>query len=157
MTIQVKKQQYAKGRRASLAGEFGEDYDVSGGAMLSLEQKFIRLLELEIESMHDEVELILQTLDQRLARHEITDYVRNENGAILRNELLGLESFVRESFAPQIEEDACLDDVVRQVRESLRARCSERGYVPALFHLIDRRIEKIRAYLDTARSPVASS
>jgi len=139
-----------------------------GGAMISTYRKFIRLLQLEVESLHDEIEIILSSLDRRLADHEITDYVRNENCAILRNELLGLEDFLRSTFmtdgraalrdagtlndasldAASLDE-ASVDEVAERVRGYLRRRLAERDYVPALYALIDRRIDKIVAYLKT--------
>lgn len=121
--------------------------------MVSTYQKFIRLLQLEIESMHDEIEILLTSLDRRLADHEITDYVRNENAAVLRNELLGLEDCLRTTFDTEGREDATVDEIASEVRACIRQRIEARGYVPALGELIDRRIEKIAAYF---RSPVAS-
>jgi len=131
--------------------------------MISTHRKFIRLLQLEVESLHDEIEIILSSLDRRLADHEITDYVRNENCAILRNELLGLEDFLHSTF---MVDEATLDEasvqgasvqeVAEQVRGYLRRRLAERDYVPALYGLIDRRIDKIVAYLE-APERVASS
>ena len=115
--------------------------------MVSTYRKFIRLLQLEVESLHDEIEIILATLDRRLADHEITDYVRNENCAILRNELLGLEDFLRTEFTLEVRDDASLDEIVAEVKAYLRRRLEERQYVPALYELVNRRIEKIVAYL----------
>ena len=40
--------------------------------MITTYDKFTRLLQIEIESLHDEIELILKSLDQRLAER---DYV----------------------------------------------------------------------------------
>lgn len=139
--------------------------------MISTYRKFIRLLQLEVESLHDEIEIILSSLDRRLADHEITDYVRNENCAILRNELLGLEDFLHSAFmsdagtalrdgerldrssrdeAPLDEtlvDESSVDEVAGQIRGYLRRRLAERDYVPALYGLIDRRVDKIVAYL----------
>ncbi|MFW5743025.1 MAG: hypothetical protein ACOCW3_03960 [Spirochaetota bacterium] len=115
--------------------------------MISTYEKFMRLLRLEIESLHDEIEIILKSLDERLANHEITDYVHNENGAILRNELLGLEDFLKAEFDVSERGEATLDEVANEVRAYLRKRVYEREYVPALYDLVDRRIEKIMTYL----------
>lgn len=122
--------------------------------MVSTYRKFKCLLLLEIESLRDEVQLILESLDLRLERHEITDYVRNENGAILRNELLGLEDFLRNQIDLAERDDATLDEVVAEVRAYLRKRLVDRDYVPALYELLNRRISKIVAYLS---EPVSAS
>jgi hypothetical protein len=115
--------------------------------MVSTHQKFMRLLQLEIESLHDEIEIILQSLDHRLEKHEITDYVRNENGAILRNELLGIEDVLRCKLDVAERDDATLDEIVAEARSCLRKRLIDRGYVPALYELVNRRIDKIVSYL----------
>ena len=122
--------------------------------MVSPHHKFIRLLQLEIESMHDEIELIMKSLDERLAKHEITEFVRNENCAVLRNELLGLEDFLRTEFSFDERSDISLGELVKEVRAYLRRRLSERQYVPALYELVSRRIDKIVAYLEES-NPVS--
>ena len=116
--------------------------------MITTYEKFIRLLRIEIESLHDEVELILKSLDQRLAAHEITDYVRNENAAILRNELMGLEDFL-ETVGKEECEGATLEECVDTVKSYLRRRLKERDYVPFLYELLERRIERVVDYLQT--------
>ncbi len=117
--------------------------------MISTYDKFVRLLELEIESLHDELEIIVRTLDERLANHEITEYVRRENQAVLRNELLGLEDFVRTRFGVSERAGATLDEMSSEVKSYLRRRLTEREYVPALYELVSRRVDKIVAYLKT--------
>lgn len=124
--------------------------------MISTYDKFVRLLQLEIESLHDEIELIVASLDRRLERREITDYVRNENVAILRNELLGLEDFLRTEFATSDRGELSLDEVVIEVQEYLRRRIADRGYVPALYELVRLRIRKIVDYLRST-SPASAS
>ena len=123
--------------------------------MVSLYGKFTRLLELEVESLHDELEMMLDTLDERCANHEITDYVRNENSAVLRNELMGLEDFLRARLGPAGEsaDKTSLEEIAEEAREFLRARMRARDYVPALYDLVSRRIDKIVSYL---RLPGAS-
>ncbi|MFP4114054.1 MAG: hypothetical protein ACOC2Y_04500 [Spirochaetota bacterium] len=121
--------------------------------MISTYGKFVRLLKLEIESLHDEVEIILQSLDARLANHEITDYVRNENGAVLRNELLGLEDILCTELDLEDRDQASVDEIAEAARACIKRRMKERDYVPALYDLVDGRIAKIVTYL---RSPVAA-
>ena len=120
--------------------------------MISLYEKFRRLLLLEIESLHDELELILTALDDRLARHEITEYVRNENVAVLRNELLGLEDFLRDTFDPGAEDGASLEEIVDRTRAYLRRRMNDHEYVPAIYELVNGRIAKIVRYLESTAS-----
>lgn len=123
--------------------------------MVSTQRKFVRLLQLEIESLHDEIEIILRSLDQRRAKHEITDYVRNENYSVLKNELLGLEDFLRTEFIFEGREDASLEEIAEEVKAYLRRRLVEREYVPAVYELVSRRIEKIVSYLRSTTPAVS--
>lgn len=115
--------------------------------MVTRYRRFLRLLELEIESLHDEIEVILGSLDERLAKHEITEYVRNENCAVLRNELLGLDDCLRARFEERA--DATVDEIAAEVKSCVRQRLIDHEYVPALFGLVSRRIDKIAAYLSS--------
>ena len=47
--------------------------------MTALCRKFSKFLMIELESLEEELEILVRALDQRLKDHEITDYVRNEN------------------------------------------------------------------------------
>ena len=115
--------------------------------MISIRRKFMSLLSLEMESLHDELKLILETLDRRLANHEITEYVRNENYATLMNEIIGLEHCMRRAPEFSSDEDAGLDEIAEQAKRCLKARFSECGYVDALYALVSGRIDKICSYL----------
>ena len=121
--------------------------------MTSLKQKFARLLSLELESLHDERELIVENMDHRLERHEITDYVRNENYAILKNEIIGLERFLVGVEIPLDTDVDSIDEIAMKARAYIRERLAERGYVAALSELVNLRIDKICAYLKLDRSP----
>lgn len=116
--------------------------------MISIAHKFLRLLALEVESMHDELDMLVASLDDRLARAEISDYVRNENFVVLRNEVLGLEDCLRGIGPLEGCEVESLDDAVALARRTLHDRIRAHGYVPAVGRLIDSRLDKIVRYLE---------
>jgi hypothetical protein len=111
-------------------------------------RKFEKLLIIELESLEEELELLVLTLDKRLADHEITDYVRNENCAVLRNEILGLRNFLHGGcFESEADNLTSIDDAAECAKRAVRSRLQERGYVPALYPLVERRIDKIASYM----------
>ncbi|NBC30387.1 MAG: hypothetical protein GVY29_10415 [Spirochaetes bacterium] len=110
-------------------------------------RKFFRLLAIELESLKEELELIIESLDLRLERHEITDYVRNENFATLRNEILGLEDCIKGCEDVDVSNAESMDDLVTMTKEFVRTRVAGHGYVPAVYGLIAARIDKVAAYL----------
>ena len=110
-------------------------------------RKFLKLLAIELESLTEELELIIESLDLRLERHEITDYVRNENFATLRNEILGLQDCIKGCDDFDVSSAANMDDLVAMTKEFVRQRVDRHGYVPAVHRLIATRIDKVAAYL----------
>ncbi|MCK4515604.1 MAG: hypothetical protein KAU31_10120, partial [Spirochaetaceae bacterium] len=116
--------------------------------MTALCKKFAKLLTIELESLEEELEILVQTLDQRLRDHEITDYVRNENYVVLRNEILGLRDFVKSGCSVDSDEVTTVDEAAALAKEVVRLRLEERGYVPALYRLIEHRVDKIAIYLN---------
>ncbi len=121
--------------------------------MTALCKKFAKLLTIELESLEEELEILVQTLDQRLRDHEITDYVRNENYVVLRNEILGLRDFVKSGCTVDSDEVTTVDEAAALAKEVVRLRLEERGYVPALYRLIEHRVDKIAIYLSLDDAP----
>jgi hypothetical protein len=115
--------------------------------MTSLCRKFAKLLAIELESLEEELELLLKTLDQRLKNHEITEYVRNENYVVLRNEVLGLRDFLSSGCSVDSDEITTPDEAAVAAKEVIRHRLAERGYVPALYGLVALRVDKVASYL----------
>lgn len=115
--------------------------------MTSLCRKFTKLLTIELESLEEELELLLKTLDQRLKDHEITEYVRNENYVVLRNEVLGLRDFLKSGCAVDSDDITTPDEAAVAAKEVVRHRLTEHGYVPALYGLVALRVDKVASYL----------
>lgn len=121
--------------------------------MTALCRKFAKLLTIELESLEEELEILVQTLDQRLKDHEITNYVRNENYTILRNEILGLRDFVHSGCSVDSDDVTTPNEAASLVKKLARSRLEERGYVPALYRLIEHRINKVAVYLNLDDAP----
>ncbi len=117
-------------------------------------EKFIKILALEIESMQDELSMLLHSLDDRLARQEISDYVRNENFVVLRNEVLGLRDCLHGLDDVRGCPAETLEDAADLARQTLHRRITDHGYVPALQNLLDARIDKIVRYITESEVPV---
>lgn len=115
--------------------------------MATLCAKYLKLVSLELESLKDELQILADGLDHRLARHEITDYVRNENLAVLRNEILGLDTLIRGCDDLDLSEDKTIDEMVGRTKQRLRERVQHNGYVPALALLLESRLDKVAEYL----------
>jgi hypothetical protein len=135
--------------------------------MQRIRRRFLKLLVIEMESLKEELEIIIGTLDERLRNHEITDYVRNENFAVLRNEVLGVQECIRNCAeselsdggtsdgGTELSEAQSVEELAETIKSCMRRRLEDHGYVPAVYNLVDRRVDKIAAYLSVdADSPV---
>lgn len=111
-------------------------------------RKFVRLLSIELESLEEELQLMVEALDKRLEIHEITEYVRNENYTVLRNEMLGLRDFIDFENCLESETPETPEEIRLLAKKKLRERILDRGYMPALLPLVELRIDRIAAYLE---------
>lgn len=110
-------------------------------------RKFHRILLVELDDLKEDLDLFVSVMETRHASGEITDYVFNENLAVVRNEVLGIRDCVRGCEEIESTGISSVDEVATQFKLRLRDRLTEHGYVPALYALIDKRVDKIAAYL----------
>ncbi|HUX13009.1 MAG TPA: hypothetical protein VMW87_08255 [Spirochaetia bacterium] len=115
--------------------------------MTNLIKKFQKILLVEIEDLHDDLDLFIQVVVDRHQNRQITDYVYAENIAILRNEVLGLEDCIRGCADLDPGSIASADDLAEFLKVRFKKRLDAHGYVPALYTLLAKRIEKIATYL----------
>ena len=115
--------------------------------MKTVGRKFLKLLLVEIEDLKEDLDLFVTTTGDRRRANEITDYVCNENLSILHNELLGIKECLHECEEYVLSEQCPIDELCASLKQRLRLRLEKHGFLPALYHLIERRIDRIAAYL----------
>lgn len=121
--------------------------------MKSLGRKFLKLLLVEIEDLKEDLDLFVLVAERRRREHQITDYVYNENLSILHNELLGIKECVHECEELFLREGAGVEEIRAEVKERLRNRLQSRGYVAALYRLLEARVDRIADYLRGETNP----
>jgi cytochrome c2 len=115
--------------------------------MSSTYKKFVNLLTVELESLRDELEVLVKYQDTRLEKQEITDYVRHYNVATLQNQVKGLQEFLRCEGCLDADSDASLEEIADEIRGYVKAYFDHYKYVPATYELVKLRIDKITNYL----------
>ncbi|HUX21989.1 MAG TPA: hypothetical protein VMW69_12180 [Spirochaetia bacterium] len=115
--------------------------------MKDLCRKFLRLLRVELEDLKEDLDLFMEVMSARHDSGEITDYVYNENLAVLRNEVMGLHDCMRGCADSESFGQGTVQEIADAFKERLHARLKEHGYVSALYSLVDRRIDRIAGYL----------
>ncbi len=115
--------------------------------MSPLSRRFRRLLTVELESLRDELHILVEHQDRRLADHEITDYVRNSNVSTLQNEIMGLEHYLRMECCEGVDDENDVVVLAEAARSGLRHYAEAHDLVPALYEVVNLRIGKIVDYL----------
>ena len=109
--------------------------------------RFLDLLALEIEDLENDVTDLIQAAKDRLARHEITNYVFLENQGLLLNELSCLKTLMSTLRDLDTSGYADLNELVADLERRIRARIHECGYPEVVFSLVKRRSDKVLKYL----------
>ena len=115
--------------------------------MKDLCRKFLKILHVELEDLEEDLDLFVEVMESRRKAGEITDYVYRENLAVIRNEVLGLKECIRGCDELDQVAGTSVEEVAAAIKRRLRERLAEHGYLPALYALLDRRIDKIASYL----------
>ena len=115
--------------------------------MKDLCRKFLRLLRVELEDLKEDLDLFMEVMQARHDSGEITDYVYNENLAVLRNEVMGLHECLRGCADSESLGQGTVQEIADTFKARLHQRLKDHGYVTALYSLVDRRIERIAGYL----------
>jgi len=115
--------------------------------MKDLKRKYLKLLNLEIEDLREDIEALMQDTQNRMARHEITHYVCLENLALLKNDILSIENverILREVHAEDYEElEALVKDIERRFSQAVAPHCCPEA--PLL--ILRRKLGKLARYV----------
>lgn len=108
---------------------------------------FLKLLEMELEDLDADIKILISEYEEKHTRQVISNYVFRENIAVMQNELFGVEGFLQEVRQIDRSDWENLEDLVKELKAGIRARVKQRGIVPAVVDLIDRKITKASAYV----------
>jgi len=115
--------------------------------MLKAKQRFIEVMRIELEDLHDDIDALLKHCDEALHEHTLTELGYFGNLRVLRSELRGVGFFSRmlDETDPEKYETlkALMDDLEKRLVEGVRKYCM----VPAVDRLIRRKIEKAVKYV----------
>ncbi|MFW6339142.1 MAG: hypothetical protein ACOC25_09440 [Alkalispirochaetaceae bacterium] len=109
---------------------------------------FISLLKVEFEDIKSDLRAMEELLVSRIGLRQITDYVYNENTALLEREIAGVDRLRSLLDALSCEE---LDYPVEELAVRLEARFAEeirRRQIPEAVHpLVTRRLHKVAGFI----------
>ncbi|MBN2875186.1 MAG: hypothetical protein JXM71_08825 [Spirochaetales bacterium] len=110
---------------------------------------FARLVRVELEDLLDDIKCRISRNDARFEREEITSYVHMENNALLKHELESIGRFgsIVDGIDPSNYKDtAAYEDQFLARAGALTGDSDDPG---AVFVLLKRKLDKVRAYISS--------
>lgn len=112
--------------------------------MKKIKEAFKQILIIELDDLDEDIKTLIE---QSKANNDISNYVCMENIAVLQNELFGVEGLREEIKDLNTSNYKTLDDLINEIKERVNLRIREKGLVPSIKLLIDRKIEKVKKYV----------
>jgi len=112
-------------------------------------RKYISILDLELESLEEDIGLLIDDHKRRKEQGEITNYVLLENLALLQSQMNGIASFrhLLASIDPESYSD--LNSLVRDIHSRIKAVMDKSSFPESLYPLVLRRLAKVARYVKT--------
>jgi hypothetical protein len=108
---------------------------------------FITLMRAELEDSIEGLEQISGRLTERLEKGEITNYVFNENGALLTREISGLKSLIPLVDAVKSADYPDVYVLSQQLGDTLKKKAEDGEDPEAVGEIVTRKIKKILKYI----------
>ncbi|MFP4268265.1 MAG: hypothetical protein ACLFQW_09745 [Spirochaetaceae bacterium] len=108
-------------------------------------KKFFSILLVEFTDLEDELQMLIDSTEERFKRHEITGYVWTENTALLKRELTLIRLIHKKIAELDPVEYANIEEAKRAVLETVNNQHSVPQAVP---QFIEKRLEKVVRYLE---------
>lgn len=108
---------------------------------------FLKILRIELEDLNEDIKLLVKECKEKHSTQKISEYVFQENLAVLQNELSGIEDFYKDLSKVNQENYKNLDEFVDYLKKTLKNKIREKGLVHSIYHLVERKINKVANYI----------
>ncbi|RPJ06013.1 MAG: hypothetical protein EHM28_10940 [Spirochaetaceae bacterium] len=109
--------------------------------------KLLKLLTIELEDLVEDVEQLLSAHEKRLASGEITNYVYQENAAVLKNEISCINEFMKEIPGFDLSRVADEMELAEWIKETFQQVQEEHCFSHAAEAIFMRKLGKALGYV----------
>jgi hypothetical protein len=109
--------------------------------------RFLDILLIELDGLQNDLIDLIQLEKERLQRHEITNYVFQENKGLMLNEMTCFKTLMGKLRELDTSRYGDVKEMVADVEEQIRKRTEECAYPQVVFNLVKRRIDKVYHFL----------
>ncbi len=119
---------------------------MGSGFMKRKIKKYVEILQIELDDLVVDLEFSKSVLEQRLEKHEITEYVFLENLSLLKKEILGVEE-VQEILDASAEKLHSIEDIRAIVEDYFQKSIKSAGLPNVVLELVNNKLEKVSKYM----------
>ncbi|MDR2159113.1 MAG: hypothetical protein LBP23_03485 [Treponema sp.] len=105
------------------------------------------MLRAEVEDSIEGLEMLSRTLQERLKKEEITNYVFNENEALISQEIFGLKTLLPVFCGINKDEYPDVQSLAAAVGEMLKKKAEELEDGRGVLEIVARKIRKVLGYI----------
>lgn len=111
-------------------------------------KRFVQILKVELEDLHDDIEALAEHCTELRKAHELTEIGYWGNLGVLKNELRGVGVFAQILDNADTEQFDTVEALAADLEEKLLAEIKKYGMVPAIDVLIRRKIDKVISFVE---------
>jgi hypothetical protein len=111
-------------------------------------RKFLSILRAELEDFEEDLVVLLEGYRLDEEKRLITEYVSKENSGLAKNQISAVKLLLKDLENFPAGDYADLDSFETIVIDHLCRETEKRGYPKALSYLIERKVHKVRAYME---------
>jgi hypothetical protein len=117
--------------------------------MLEKIKVFITMFIVELEDLHQDIELLIERYKDEHDHDVISNYVFLENLALMKNELFGIDSFLQEVKDIVPTDFTDVYELIDFLKKRLLNRCHDKGIASSAFILSERKMNKVLSYIES--------
>jgi len=126
-----------------------DTFFLAGGGMVIRMNHYLRLLKAELQDVMEDISMVIDGIEKRYAKNDVSFYVRQENEGVLRRELGAIANFI-----------AIVDEIVPsnytsipEIESAIISKANEivtRQEEPTfVLTLLNRKLVKVREFIST--------
>ncbi|GAB1484424.1 hypothetical protein MASR2M78_32420 [Treponema sp.] len=108
---------------------------------------FLKLLKAELEDYLEDVQDLTLVHHKRYKGQEITDYVYQENQALLSRQVAGISDMVASLDTISVDDYEKVEDIAAEVDERVKNKILEFEHPEAVYNTLKRKLLKILRYV----------
>ncbi len=111
--------------------------------------KFLSMLKIELEELMETLDEWININTEREKKHEITNYTKLENDALLTTEVHGIKKLITYLDAFNPNNYAGCDELIVDLEKKFWELIKKSDSPDAVYYIVKRKINKLSRYMDT--------